>query len=128
MNTDLDVINETSAAIIGAAQAVSSALGCGFLEKVYENAPAVELRMRGHDVEQQSPIDVRYRREIVGAYFADLIVDKRVVVELKAVTCLDSSHKAQCLNYLRATDMRVAILPNFGRPRLEVRRVISGYE
>ncbi len=83
--------------------------------------------MRGHKVSQQKAIDVRYREEIVGEYMADLIVDDRIVVELKAVSCLEAAHTAQCLNYLRATRIRFAILLNFGRPRLEVRRIVSGY-
>ena len=120
-------LNEITGAIIGAAQQVSGALGCGFLEKVYENALALELRMRGHKVAQQKAVDVRYREAIVGEYFADLLVDDRVVVELKAVSCLELAHKAQCMNYLRAARMRIAILLNFGRPKLEVRRIISGY-
>ena len=128
MNTD-DVagLNEITEAIIGAAQTVSGILGCGFLEKVYENALALELRRRGHEVQQQHPVDVRYREEIVGGYVADLIVDRKVIVELKATPCLEAIHKAQCLNYLRATGMRLALLLNFGRPRLEARRIISGY-
>ena len=128
MNTEnASDLNEITGAIIGAAQSVSSTLGCGFLEKVYENALVLELRLRGWQVAQQKAVEVRYREEIVGEYMADLIVDRRVVVELKAVASLETVHKAQCLNYLRATGMRLAILLNFGRPRLEVRRVVSGY-
>ena len=120
-------LNEITGAIIGAAQSVSGTLGCGFLEKVYENALALELKMRGHEVARQKAVDVRYHEEIVGEYVADLIVDRRVVVEVKAISGLEPAHKAQCLNYLRATGMRLAILLNFGRPKLEVRRIISGY-
>jgi len=106
---------------------VSATLGCGFLEKVYENALAIELRRRGRSVCQQKAIDVRYGEEIVGEYVADLVVDERVVVELKAAACLDRIHSAQCLNYLRATGLRIALLLNFGRPKLEVQRIVSGY-
>jgi GxxExxY protein len=120
-------LNEITGAIIGAAQSVSATLGCGFLEKVYENALAMELRIRGREVVQQKAIEVRYRQEVVGEYVADLIVDRRVVVELKATLCLERVHKAQCLNYLRATGMRIALLLNFGRPRLEIQRIVSGY-
>jgi GxxExxY protein len=88
---------------------------------------AFGLRMRGRRVAQQKAIDVRYREEIMGQYMADLIVDDRIVVELKAVSRLGAAHKAQRLNYLRATRMRFAILLNFGCPRLEVRRIVSGY-
>jgi GxxExxY protein len=122
MNTENTAeLNVITGAVIGSAQTVSSVLGCGFLEKVYENALALELRARGHGVRQQHAVDVRYRGQIVGDYVADLIVDQQVVVELKAITCLDPIHKAQCLNYLRATGMRLALLLNFGRPKLEVR-------
>ena len=121
-----DELDRISHSIIGAAQRVSSTLGCGFLEKVYENSLAIELRRRGHDVRQQQHVDVRYDNEIVGEYVADLIIDREVVVELKAILGLEPLHKAQCLNYLRATGLRLALLLNFGRPKLEVRRVVSG--
>ena len=129
MNTEnaLQELNEITGAVIGAAQKVSGTLGCGFLEKVYENALAIELRRRGREVAQQKGVDVRYGEEIVGRYVADLIADHRVIVELKASPVLDRAHKAQCLNYLRATGLRIALLLNFGRPRLEVHRIVSGY-
>ena len=128
MNTDAknDNVNRITGSIIGAAQAVSNTLGCGFLEKVYENALALELRTRGHDVKQQFWADVRYRNELVGHYAADLLIDDEVIVELKVATRLERDHRAQCINYLRATGRRVALLLNFGRPRLEVDRVIWG--
>lgn len=118
--------NDLTARIIGAAQRVSIGLGCGFLEKVYENALRVELRHSGLHVEQQRPIDVRYREEIVGQYLADLVVEKSVVVELKAVTAIDGIHEAQCMNYLRASGHQICLLLNFGRPRLVVRRIVLG--
>jgi len=129
MNTDFsdEGLNRITGSIIGAAQAVSSELGSGFLEKVYENALAFELRRRGHEVAQQKAVDVRYRREIVGQYFADLVVDRCVLVELKAVAGLEKIHRAPCLNYLRATGMRISLLLNCGRPRLQYERVIHGY-
>jgi len=125
MNTE--ELNEITRAIIGAAQRVSGTLGCGFLEKVYENSMVIELRRKGLRVSQQHAVHVRYESEIVGEYVADLIVDDAVVVELKASPMLEPVHKAQCLNYLRATGLRLALLLNFGRPKLEVRRIVSGY-
>ena len=127
MNTDVGLIGEKdlSRSVIGAALRVSNSLGVGFLEKVYENALAIELRLSGHDVEQQRAIDVRYRGELVGVYQADLVVDGRLVVELKAVESLSPAHKAQCLNYLRASGLHTGLLINFGRPHLEVRRILS---
>jgi GxxExxY protein len=104
---------------------VSSTLGVGFLEKVYENALRVELTTRGHRVQQQQPIEVRYGAEIVGDYFADLIVDDKVVVELKASQALERVHYAQCLNYLKGTGLQLALLLNFGRPRLEYHRIAN---
>ena len=127
MNTDdREQLNRLSAQVIGAAQRVSSVLGCGFLEKVYENALVVEVRSRGMAVQQQSGIAVRYRREIVGEYFADLLVEDRIIVELKAVRALDNIHEAQCMNYLRASGLPLCLLMNFARPRLHVRRFVGG--
>jgi GxxExxY protein len=128
MNADLSVenLNRVTAAVIGAAQHVSSVLGCGFLEKVYENALRVELELRGWKVEQQKAVGIRYRDEIVGLYLADLVVQDRVIVELKAASALDRIHEAQCMNYLRATGHKICLLFNFGRPRLEVRRFVRG--
>ena len=116
---------DVTEAIIGAAYRVANTLGAGFLEKVYENALAIELRRRGHDVEQQKAVDVWYEGEIVGLYQADLIVDSAVVVELKAVASLERIHRAQCLNHLRATRMELGLVINFGRPRMEVQRVVA---
>jgi len=126
MNTDdRGRLNILSARVIGAAQRVSTTLGCGFLEKVYENALAIELRHDGLDVAQQPEITVRYRREIVGEYIADLLVENRIIVELKAIRALDSIHEAQCINYLRASGLPLCLLMNFSRPRLDVRRIIN---
>jgi GxxExxY protein len=125
MNTDeRSKLNLLSSAIIGAAHAVSNELGCGFLEKVYENALVVELRARGLEVQQQAGRYVRYRNEIVGEYFADLVVEGKVIVELKTVSRLNTIHEAQCLNYLRATGLPLCLLIDFAKPRLVVQRVI----
>ena len=98
-------------------------LGCGFLEKVYENALAVELRRAGLGVEQQKPIEVRWREELIGMYQPDLVVNDKVVIELNAVRSLERVHWAQCMNYLRAGGLEVGLLLNFGMPRLEIQRV-----
>ena len=127
MNTDehgyFDPSNQITGKIIGAAQTVSNALGYGFLEKVYENALAVERRRSGLRVEQQKEVEVRYREEIVGIYFADLLVEGAVLVELKAAVAFDRIHRAQCINYLRATGHHICLLLNFGLPRLQVERI-----
>ena len=118
------MVREVSEGIIGGAFTVANTLGTGFLEKVYENSLAVELRSRGLAVLQQAPIKVSYRGTIVGAYFADLRVENLVIVELKAVGHLEAVHEAQCLNYLRASNLPLCLLFNFARPRLEFRRLV----
>ncbi len=107
--------------IIGAAYDVHNILGRGFLEKVYENALAFELRERGFGVETQAPIEVRYRGEVVGQFVADMIVDGKVVVEIKAAASLDGAHEAQLINYLKATGISVGLLVNFSA-EVEVKR------
>ena len=107
--------------IIAAFYAVYNSLGYGFLEKVYENALAIELRKMGFEVEQQHPIKVYYDEQIVGEYYADLIIAGRVIVELKATRQLLKEHEAQLLNYLKATPYEVGLLLNFG-PKPEIKR------
>lgn len=109
--------------ITGAVQRVHRALGAGVLEKVYENALAIELRECGLEFAQQVPIDVYYRGQLVGIYQADLVVNGLVIVELKAVEQLVEAHEIQLVNYLRATQMEVGLLINFGT-KLEVKRRI----
>ncbi|MBN8901066.1 MAG: GxxExxY protein, partial [Rhodospirillales bacterium] len=117
--------NNLSERIIGCSMTVSNALGVGFLEKVYENALAHELRKSGVRIAQQKDVSVRYDGVVVGIYTADLVVEETAIVELKAVRALDHVHRAQCLNYLRATGLPLGLLINFGRPRLEIRRLVS---
>ena len=121
MNTDDFGFDRISERIIGCAFAVANTLGAGFVEKVYENALAYELRSGGVAVEQQAAVVVRYEGVIVGEYAVDLLVEGAVVVELKAVRGFDDAHFAQCLNYLKAAGLRVCLLINFGRTRIEVR-------
>ena len=121
--TDLADLNPVTEKIIGCAYTVSNTLGAGFLEKVYENALAHELRKIGLRVTQQHPVRVEYDGVLVGEYFADLLVEDCIVVELKAVKVLDEAHWAQCLNYLKATGLRLCLLLNFGKPRVEIKRI-----
>lgn len=102
---------------------VYNALGYGFLEKVYENAMMIELKKEGLHAAQQSPIDVLYSEQIVGQYFADIIVDGKVIVEIKAKKQLGAEDEAQLLNYLKATDKEVGLLMNFG-PKSELSRKV----
>ena len=120
-------INAVTEQIIGAAYQVSNYLGTGFLEKVYENSLAYELRKRGRRVQQQFQINVCYDGVIVGDYVADLIVDDLVLVEVKAVKYFDDIHLAQCLNYLKATSLHVCLLINFGTPKIEIKRVANKF-
>jgi GxxExxY protein len=126
MNTDeqRSELNKITEFVIGCAMTVSNTLGCGFLEKVYENAIAVELRRAELKVEQQRELLVHYTGVLVGSFAMDLVVEDRVIVELKAVKAFDDVHVAQCLNYLRAAELPVCLLLNFGNPRLEVRRFV----
>src|SRR3990172_2588151 len=117
-------VNEIAEKIIGCAYTVSNTLGIGFVEKVYENALVFCTRKTGLLVEQQYPIKVTFEGVIVGEFFADLLVEKRVLVELKAVSMLNQEHTAQALNYLRATGMEVCLLINFGIPKIEIKRLL----
>jgi GxxExxY protein len=121
MNANGPELDAISSRIIGCAFTVANTLGSGFLEKVYENALAAELRLAGLAVEQQRGITVAYKGIVVGEYFVDLLVEDSVLVELKTVRALD---RAQCINYLRATGRHLCLLLNFGSPRLEFQRVV----
>lgn len=118
-----DELNKISEKIIGCAYAVGNSLGNGFLEKVYENALAMEIKEKGIEVKQQHPIKVYYKDQIVGEYIADLLIENRIIIELKTVKGIDEIHLAQCLNYLKATKLPLCLLINFGKPRVEVKRV-----
>jgi GxxExxY protein len=99
-------------------------MGCGFLEKVYENALAHEIRKYGMNVEQQYPIQVFYDGESVGEFFADLFIENSVLVELKVVKSFEDVHSAQCINYLKETGLPVCLLLNFAKPRVEIKRIV----
>ncbi|HET6237296.1 MAG TPA: GxxExxY protein [Acetobacteraceae bacterium] len=123
MNADDTVLDHLTGPIIGSAMTVSNALGAGFLEKVYENALAHELRKAGLAVAQQRGVTVMYDEIIVGDNAVDLLVEQLVIVELKAIRAVANIHRAQCINYLRAPGLQVCLLLNFGNPRLEIRRI-----
>lgn len=117
---ELDKITER---IIGCAHKISNNLGAGFIEKVYENALAHEIRKEGLQLKQQHPIKVIYDGIILGEFFAYLLVENIELVELKAVSALNDEHLAQALNYLRATGLPACLLINFGQSRIRVRRL-----
>jgi GxxExxY protein len=113
--------------IIGCAYKVHNTLGPGFLEKVYENALRIELERLGLEVKQQEPINVTYDWQVVGEYYADLWVDERVVIELKAAQTLVKQHEVQLVNYLAATGIDCGLLLNFG-PSVQVKRKFREYK
>ena len=113
------LISET---VIGCAFEVINELGAGFLESVYQNALMIALRQQGLQVVCQHPISVMFRDECVGDFCADLFVEGKVIVELKAVKAIAPEHQAQIINYLNATGIEVGLLINFGNPKLEYKR------
>jgi GxxExxY protein len=128
MSSDIiasDDLNKLTEQIIGCAFNVSNGLGVGFLEQVYENALAHELRKLGHCIKQQDPVRVMYDGVVVGDYIPDLIVNELVVIEVKATRDHHEAFEACCLNYLAATKIPVCLLLNFGKPRLSVKRFVG---
>ncbi|MCH6233782.1 GxxExxY protein [Cognataquiflexum rubidum] len=123
----MDDINLITKEIIGKSFKVSNTLGNGFLEKVYQNALSYELTKSGLNVKQQYPLEVFYEDKVVGEYFADLLVENKIILELKATKALEDIHLAQILNYLKACDMNFGLLINFGTPRVEIKRVVNNY-
>ena len=109
-------LNALTEKVIGCAYTIGNTLGCGFLEKVYENALAHEIRKFGFKVEIQRPLHVIYDGVIVGEYFADLLIEDVLLIELKTTNGFSDNHKAQCINYLNATKLPLCLLINFGRP------------
>ncbi|MGB7922141.1 MAG: GxxExxY protein [Pyrinomonadaceae bacterium] len=109
--------------ILGACFEVAHELGAGFLESVYEKALMVALVQKGLHVEAQVNLTVKFRGVIVGEFFADILVENKLIIELKSVSSLRPEHQAQVLNYLKATGINVGLLVNFGNPKLEYRRL-----
>ncbi len=114
---------ELTKQIIEAAYRVHNALGYGFLEKVYQNALLIELEKKGIPAESEKPLTVLYESEIVGEYICDIVVDGRVILELKAVKELNGIHEVQLVNYLKGTGIEVGLLINFG-PSVQVKRKV----
>jgi len=117
--------SEITDKIIKAFYTVNNTLGYGFLEKVYENAMAIELRKLGCKVQKQQNINVYYDEEQVGDYYADLLVDDLVIIELKAAKNLCEDHEFQLINYLKATKAEVGLLMNFGKKAEFKRKIFS---
>jgi GxxExxY protein len=110
--------------LIGAVYEVSNVLGAGFLEKVYERALVKELALVGLHAKAQVRFPVVYKGHCVGEYLADIIVENEIVVELKCVESFTNEHMAQCINYLKATNLKLALLVNFQKPKVEWRRIV----
>ena len=124
MEDEKVLYKDLSYQIVGAAMKVHTELGPGFLERVYENALMIMFEESGIAARAQVPIQVQFHGRIVGDYFADIVVENQIILELKAQDRITDIHRAQSLNYLRATGFRLAILINFGRDRLEHHRIV----
>lgn len=111
--------------IIGAAFEVYKELGYSFLEKVYENALLIELRLKGLKAENQKPIRIFYKGETIGDYIADILVEEKIIVELKAEKEYNPKHEAQLINYLKATQLKVGLLINFGEKQCKPKRIVN---
>ena len=118
------IYKELSYKIIELALEVHNELGCGFLEKVYENALMILLDREGIPAKQQAPADVYFQNKVVGQYFADILVDNKIILELKTIEAIANVHKAQVLNYLRATGIKLGLILNFAKPRFEYKRMV----
>ena len=110
--------------IISAAYEVHQELAWGFLEKLYENALVLQANRRGLKVKAQAEIEVRYKGDAVGVYYADMLVNDEVICEIKAVEPINNAHQAQLLNYLKATGIKVGLILNFGPKRVDVKRMV----
>lgn len=120
-------VNELVERVIGAVYEVSNVLGAGFLEKVYERALVRELVLRDLRAEPQVPMPVSYKGEVIGDYYADVLVENRLIVELKCVERLANEHMAQCLDYLKASNRSIALLVNFQHPKAEWKRIVRNF-
>jgi GxxExxY protein len=118
------VHKDLSYKIIELALAVHNEFGCGFLEKVYENALMLLLEREKIPAKQQAPADVYFQEKVVGQYFADILVDNKIILELKTADAITNIHIAQTLNYLRATGIKLGLILNFGKPRFEYKRLV----
>ena len=114
--------SELTHSIIGCTMDVINELGSGFLESVYEKAMMVALMEIGLSVQSQKPLKVHFREKLVGEFYADLLVEEKVMVELKTVKALAPEHEAQIINYLHGTGIEVGLLINFGNPKLDFKR------
>ena len=118
-------INQITEKIIGCVYTVSNTLGVGFLEKVYENALIHEIKKAGLEIKHQYPIKVIYDNVVVGDYKTDILVEDSVLVELKVVKSFDDAHMAQVMNYLKATGLKICLMINLGKSKIQIKRVVN---
>ena len=128
MKTDERGFDSLTEQVLAAVFEVSNTLGAGFLEKVYERALLIELSSCGIRATAQASFAVTYKGQYVGEYYADILVEDVLVVELKCVERLANEHTAQCLNYLRASGRTLCLLVNFQKPKVEWKRIVYGYQ
>lgn len=119
-------LNDVTFQVNGCAMTVLNAIGHGFHEKIYENAMALELAHAGLKLSCQKPFDIWYRNENIGTFIPDLVVEDRVIVELRTIDRIGAAEKGQVLNYLRAAGLHLGIILNFRNPKLEWQRVVLG--
>ena len=120
-------LDQLARKVIGAAYEVSNQLGAGFLEKVYERALLHELQLRGVEASSQIATLVFYKGHEVGFFKADILVERQLIVEVKCAALLDTAHVAQCLNYLRATGLHLALLMNFQHSKMDWQRLVRDF-
>jgi GxxExxY protein len=121
---DYQDLNELTYKINGAVFEVNRILGGGFLEKVYENALLIELHIRGINAASQVPLKVSYKKNNVGDYVADILVENQIILELKTVDEIQNIHEAQLINYLKATGLKIGLIVNFKHPKAEIKRLV----
>ena len=127
MNADKTYLDSLTEKVLGAVFEVSNTLGAGFLERVYQRALVRELRLCGIRATAEASLAVVYKGQPVGRYFADILVEEVLVVELKCAERLADEHTAQCLNYLRASGRTLCLLVNFQKPKVEWKRIVLGF-
>lgn len=127
MSTDKNGFNKCSETIIGCAFEVANTLGIGFVENIYANALAKELARQGIEARREFPVKVHYKENLVGDFFCDLLVEGKIIVEVKATSGLNNLQLAQCLNYLKATGFNLCLLINFGASSVQVKRIVNNF-
>ena len=121
---DKIIHKELSYEIVNSAFFVHNKLGAGFLEKVYENALCIVLKKKSLKYLQQAPIRIHFEGQVVGEYFADIVIESKVIIELKTVDEISNQHRSQLMNYLKASGFKLGILLNFAKPKLQWERIV----